>query len=193
MDVSSGGELTTTASLILLEENVSVINISMAGQTMAGDAGKGGAENDRVSGAVNYLTLHGIETAMAPRTTAVVVLLGHNDWARSTSTDSFSRSYVRFLESIDRPNDSVSVFCVVPIAAMWDFAATKNSNDVPYEAFRDVVRKIAGTGLCNLVETSGWFGTNDVSDPLVMIDGIHLAAGGHRRFKDHLIQALPKH
>ena len=59
MDASSDGELTTTSSLILLEENKSVVNISLSGQTMMGWGGKGGAEKDGVGGAINYLTAHG--------------------------------------------------------------------------------------------------------------------------------------
>jgi lysophospholipase L1-like esterase len=189
MDMSSD-ELTTTASLILLEENVSVVNISMAGQTMAGIDGKGGAERDHVSGTINYLTLHGENSVVVPRTTAVIVQLGHNDWFHSTSEDNFFHSYIQFLESISRPNDSVSVFCIVPVPATWDYNSVKNSNDMSYEAFRDIVRNVAGTGLCNLVETSDWFTEEDVHDPGIMPDGVHLVAGGHRRFKDNLMYEL---
>jgi hypothetical protein len=193
MDISSEGELTTTAALILLEENVSVVNISMAGQTMAGTDGIGGAEKDGVGGTINYLTLHGDNNFLVPRTTAVIVQLAHNDWAHSTSEEDFFQSYVRFLESIDRPNNSVSVFCVVPVAAMWDYVDLRNSNDVTYEAFRDVVRRVAGTGLCNIVETTDWFTQDDVSDPLIMTNGLHLAVGGHRKFKDHLMRDMGKY
>jgi lysophospholipase L1-like esterase len=192
MDMSSD-EITTTASLILLEENTSVINISRAGQTMAGTDGKGGAERDHVSGAINYLTGHGEYSFLAHRNTAVIVLLGHNDWFHSTSEDNFFQSYVRFLESIIRPNDSVSVFCIVPVPAAWDYNGLNNANNVTYEAFRDVVRRVARTGLCNLVDTSGWFTEEDVQDPRIMRDGVHFAAGGHRRFKEYLIHELRKY
>lgn len=192
MDMSSD-ELTTTASLILLEENASVINISMAGQTMAGSNLEGGAEKDGVSGAINYLTLHGENSFVVRRNTAVIVLLGHNDWFHSTSEDNFFHSYVRFLESIIRPNDSVSVFCVVPVIAAWDHNDLKNSNNVTYEAFRDVVRRVARTGLCNLIETSNWFSEEDFHDPRIIPDGVHFAAGGHRIFKEHLIHELRKY
>jgi hypothetical protein len=192
MDLSSGGELTTTGSLILLEENKSVTNISLAGQTMAGFYGVGGAEKDGVSGAINFLTVPPENQWYHPPGTAVIIELAHNDWFAATPADEFFDSYVRFLEAIDAEK-LVSIFCVVPIAAKWDYDGRQNANGMTYEAFRDVVRKVAGTGLCNLVETSGWFTKEEVYDPLIMPDGVHLAAGGHRRYKDRLIQELSKY
>jgi len=193
MDWSSDGELTTTASLILHEENKSVVNISLAGQTMSGMGGKGGAEKDGVSGAINYLTAHSNYLWHQPPGTAVIIELAHNDWFGSTSADNFFDSYVRFLESIDSAGQRVSVFCVVPVAAKWDYDGHKNANGMTYEALRVVVRNLAGTGLCHLIETSGWFTKEDVYDPLIMPDGLHLAAGGHRIYKDRLIQELSKY
>ncbi len=191
MDWSLGaGEATTTASLILLEENKSVANISLAGQTMAGIEGEGGAEKDGVSGAINYLTKHGKRVWGPPPGTAVIVELAHNDWSFSTSADDFYNSYVRFLESIDDTDNMVSVFCVVPVAAKWDYDGSQNANGMTYEGLRDVVRKVAETGLCHQVETAGWFTKENVYDPLIMPDGLHLAAGGHRIYKDRLIHEL---
>lgn len=188
MDGSSDGELTTTASLILLEENKSVVNISLSGQTMMGWGGKGGAEKDGVGGAINYLTAHGRQIG-----TAVVIELGHNDWYISSSADDFFHSYIRFLKSIDNPDKRVSLFCVVPVAAKWDYEGRTNANGMTYEELRAAVRKVAGTGLCHLVETSGWFTKEDVYNPLIMPDGLHLAAGGHRIYKDRLILELSKY
>jgi hypothetical protein len=193
MDFSADGELTTTASLILLEENTSVVNISRAGQSMAGVGGVGGAERDGVSGAVNYLTAYGRNPRGVRPGTAVIVELAHNDWSISTPADDLFSSYVRFLEAIDRGNNAVSVFCILPIAATWDYDGHQNANGMTYEALRGVVRKIAGTGLCNLVDTTGWFSKEDVNDPLIMPDGLHLAAGGHRIYKDRLMQELRKY
>jgi hypothetical protein len=190
MDISSDGELTTTASLLLLEEKKSVANISLGGQTMAGYRAQGGAERDGVSGAINYLTFHGKRMWWKPPGTAVIVELAHNDWIISTSADDFYNSYVRFLQSIDDTDNEVSVFCVVPVAAKWDYNGRKNDLGMTYDAWRDVVRKVASTGLCHLVETTGWFTEEDVFNPLIMSDGLHFAAGGHRIYKDHLIQAL---
>lgn len=193
MDFSTDGELTTTASLILLEDNKSVTNISLAGQTMAGVHGAGGAERDGVSGAVNYLTAHGKHTLPDTLGTAVIVELAHNDWIISTPADELFNSYVRFLSAIDRGDHEVAVFCIVPIAAKWDYDGHQNANGMTYDDLRNLVRKVAGTGLCNLVETAGWFSKGDVKDPLIMPDGIHLAAGGHRIYKDRLMQELRKY
>jgi GDSL-like Lipase/Acylhydrolase family len=194
MDWSSGdgGELTTTASLMLLEENKSVTNISLAGQTMAGFNGKGGAEKDGVSGGINYLTGHGKHFWHRKPGTAVIIGLAHNDWWASTSAEVFFDSYVRFLEAIDR-SELVSVFCIVPVAAKWDYTGHKNKRGMTYEAYRIVVREVAETGLCNLIDTSDWFTKKNVYDPLIMSDGLHLAAGGHRIYKDRLIEELGKY
>lgn len=194
MDWSSNeeGELTTTASLILLEENKSVANISLAGQTMAGLGGVGGAEKDGVSGAINYLTAHGKHSGHGKPGTAVIIELAHNDWWASTSAEDFFDSYVRFLEAIET-TDRVAVFCVVPVAAKWDYNGYKNANGMTYEALRIVVRDIAVTGLCKLIETSAWFTKDNVYDPLIMWDDLHLAAGGHRIYKDRLVQELSKY
>lgn len=192
MDLSSGGELTTTGSLILLEENKSVTNISLAGQTMAGFYGVGGAERDGVSGTINFLTVPPENQWYHPPGTAVIIELAHNDWFASTQADEFFDSYVRFLEAIDTEK-LVSIFCIIPIAAKWDYDGRRNANGMTYEGLRDVVRKVAGTGLCNLVETSDWFTKEDVYDPFMMTDGVHLTAGGHRRYKDRLIQELSKY
>jgi hypothetical protein len=186
MDSSSGGEITTTASLILLEENKSVINISLAGQTM------GAAEKNSVSGAVNYLTADGHSPWFPPPGSAVIVELAHNDWAGSTPSIDFYDSYVRFLSAIEK-SDTVSVFCVVPVAAKWDYEGRKNSNGMTYGELREVVRGLAKTGLCNLIETSDWFTREDVYDLNIMSDGLHLAAGGHRIYKDRLIEELGKY
>lgn len=193
MDWSSGGdELTTTASLILLEENRSVVNISLAGQTMAGIDGRGGAEKDGVSGAINYLTAHGNYTGNPNFSSAVIIELAHNDWWVATSAEDFFNSYVRFLRAIET-SDQVSIFCVVPVAAKWDYEGFKNPNGETYEELRNVVRKVSRTGLCKLVETSGWFTQENVYDRTIMWDGLHLSAGGHRIYKDRLIQALGKY
>jgi hypothetical protein len=187
MDMSVEGESTTTASLILLEENKSVTNISLAGQTMTGVGGEGGAEKDGVSGAINFLTSRG----RYPQSTAVIIELAHNDWYFSVSADAIFESYTGFLKAIDT-GPSVSLFCVVPIAAKWDYLGSKNANGMTYEELRNVVRKVAATGLCNPVETTAWFTREDVGNPLIMPDGLHLAAGGHRIYKDQLIEALKK-
>lgn len=186
MDISSGGEITTTASLILLEENKSVVNISLDGQTMAG------AEKTGVSGAVNYLTADGHSPWFPPPGSAVIVELAHNDWAGSTPSIVFYDRYVRFLSAIEK-SDVVSVFCVVPVAAKWDYEGKKNANGVTYGELREVVRGVAKTGLCNLIETSDWFTREDVYDLNIMSDGLHLAAGGHRIYKDRLIEELGKY
>lgn len=192
MDLSSGGELTTTGSLILLEENKSVTNISLAGQTMAGVYGRGGAEKDGVSGAINFLTVPADNPWSEPPGAAVIIELAHNDWFASTPADDFFDSYVRFLKAIDTEKQ-VSLFCVVPIAAKWDYNGRQNANGMTYEALRDVVRKVAQTSLCHLVETAGWFTEEDVYDPNIMSDGVHLGADGHRIYKDRLIQDLSKY
>jgi len=178
---------------MLLEENKSVTNISLAGQTMAGIDGDGGAEKDGVGGAINYLTAHGKTLWHPAPGTAVVVELGHNDWFSSTPADDIFDSYVRFLQSIENTDKMVSVFCVVPVAAKWDYDGHQNAHGMTYEELRILVRKIAGTGLCKPVETSGWFTKDDVYNPLIMSDALHLAAGGHRIYKDRLLQALSKY
>lgn len=192
MDLSSGGELTTTASLILLEENKSVTNISLAGQSMAGFFGKGGAEKDGVGGAINFLTVPAENLWHEPPGTAVIIELGHNDWYASTAESEFYDSYIRFLKTIDREK-LVVVFCVVPVPAKWDYNGHKNANGITYEAFRETVRKVGETRLCNLIETSDWFTEKDIYDRSIMTDGVHLAAGGHRRYKDRLIHELAKY
>lgn len=159
---------------------------------MAGLRGEGGAEKDGVSGAINYLTAHGKHAIHGKPGTAVIIELAHNDWWASTSAKDFSDSYVRFLEAIDT-GDRVSVFCVVPVAAKWDYNGYKNANGMTYEGWRMVVRDIAETGLCDLIETSGWFSEDNVYDLLIMWDGLHLGADGHRVYKDRLMQELSKH
>lgn len=192
MDLSSGGELTTTASLILLEENKSVTNISLAGQTMAGFLGEGGAQKDRVGDAINFLTVSKDNDWYAPPGTAVIIELAHNDWYASTPDRDFYASYVQFLEAIDTEK-LVTVFCVVPIAAKWDYNGRLNANGSTYEAFREIVRELGDTGLCNLIETADWFSEEDISNPDIVTDGVHLAPGGHRKYKDLLIRDLSTH
>jgi lysophospholipase L1-like esterase len=192
MDLSSGGELTTTASLILLEEEKSVINISLSGQTMAGYLGKGGAQKNRVGDAINFLTTSKEGQWYTAPGTAVIIELAHNDWYASTPADDFYDSYVKFLKAIDRER-LVVVFCVVPIAAKWDYNGRQNANGVAYEQYREIVRKIAKTGLCDLIETSDWFTEEDVKNPSIMTDGVHLAQAGHRKYKDRLIQEMMKY
>lgn len=192
MDLSSDGELTTTPSLILLEEGKSVTNFSLAGQSMAGFLGKGGAQRDGVGGAINFLTVSEGSLLYGPPGAAVIIELAHNDWYASNPVDEFYASYVQFLEAIDRAK-LVIVFCVAPIPAKWDYNGRRNANDATYEVFREAVRRVSETGLCNLVETSDWFTENDVFDPTIMTDGVHLTAGGHRRYKDRLIQAVDQY
>lgn len=189
MDLSSGGELTTTPSLILLEEGKSVTNISLAGQSMAGFAGRGGAQEHGVGNAINFLTVPAENLWYKSPGTAVIIELAHNDWFASTPPDVFFDSYVEFLEDIDTEK-LVLVFCVVPIPAKWDYNGRQNARGMTYEAFRDIVREVAETGLCNVIETSDWFTEEDVHDPAMMTDGVHLAPAGHRRYKDRLIRAL---
>ena len=48
-------------------------------------------------------------------------------------------------------------------------------------------------GLGNLVETSDWFAEEDVHDPPIPSDGLHLAVGGHRIYKDRPVAELSKY
>ena len=96
---------------------------------------------------------------------------------------------MKFLQSIDNQK-LVVVFCVIPIAAKWDYNGQRNQNDVSYEEFRGVVRRVADTGLCELLETAGWFSEADVNDVSIMTDGVHLAPAGHRKYKDQLMRSL---
>lgn len=190
MDTSSGTESTTTASLILLEENISVVNISLSGQTMAGPNGAAGSLNSNVSGAVNYLSptnqLFGVNTGGV----AVIIQLGHNDWYMGISKKTFLDRYKKFLESIVRRGGLVRVYCVVPIPAKWDFNGHQNNDGLSLESWREGIRGLGESGACETVDTTDWFAPSQVSDTNIYHDGLHLAPGGHRIFKNRLMEAV---
>jgi lysophospholipase L1-like esterase len=180
---------TTTASILLNENDLSVHNISRGWQTLSSAAANG------VGGAVNYLTMNANGKPMYSddkntMRTAVVIQLGHNDWyLNQDNQETIRRNYISLLESINR-SELVEVFCVVPIGARWDSEHYLNAHDDSYEDTRATVRGVADSGFCTLIETADWFTETDIYDGYCIPDGLHLGDRGHEIYARRLLEAI---
>lgn len=169
-----------TSKLIEREEERPVLNISLGGQRLQA------AVDDGVAGAINYYTGHGRHSPIA-----VFVELAHNDWAfAKTDLNQFYDNYVEFLGDIEDGNNVVDVFCIVPVLAKHDYEHPINKHGESYDDVRDTVRRVAETGLCDIVETADWFYFEDVYDAEHFPDGLHLGSAGHRKYKDGMMTAI---
>lgn len=161
----------TTAHRMAEVHNMRTTNLSLSGQNMHGAM----VVND-ITGGINYAT---------GNNSAVWVQLGANDfiWGFS-SPDQYRARYTALLEGIVRKSDDFQVFCAVPLRASYKFEVEHiNPFGYGYEAYRQVVRDIAATGLCTLVETDGWFTEEEAEVGSVWLpDGLHLSGAGHSRY-----------
>lgn len=169
-----------TSELIENEEQRPVLNIALGGQRLHS------AVSDNVAGAINFYTGHGSHSPMA-----VFVELAHNDWAFAKYTlDEYYDNYVTLLSSIEDRNDVIDLYCIVPIVARHDYEHPVNPHGETYDDVRETVRRVADTGLCELIETASWYDEGDIYDTLLFPDGLHMGPGAHRKYKDGLMIAL---
>lgn len=161
----------TTAHRMAEVHNIRTTNLSLSGQNMYGAM----AAND-ITGGINFVT---------GKHSAVWIQLGANDfiWGFS-SPDQYRARYTALLEGIVRKSDDFQVFCAVPLRASYKFEVEHiNPFGYGYEAYRQVVRDIAATGLCTLVETDTWFTEEEAEVGSVWLpDGLHLSGAGHSRY-----------
>lgn len=169
----------TTSALLLNDHDLSVHNISLAGQTLLK------AVKHKVGNAVNYLTDEGGGNDR----TAVVVELAHNDWWYESTLMEIRSNYTALLSQIIQ-SEAVEVFCMVPVASRWDSTHKLNEHGDSYEDVRNTVRDMASTGLCTLVETRDWFTEADVWDRYIMPDGLHFGGRAHLVYANRLLDAI---
>lgn len=161
------------AAHLMQAEGKQVHNISRGGQMMVA------ADRLGVAGSVNYL---------ASKDTAVIIELGHNDWVwGSGDLDSFVSDYKSFIDAI---TVDVEVFCIVPILVGHDITHQLSRFDESYDDLRDAIRGIAADGYCNVIETSDWYELNDLYNPAIFPDQLHLGPDGHKIYANRLSTAL---
>lgn len=170
----------TAAVILQREHGISVDNLSISGNAMQR------AIDFNIGSAVNYLTADG--SFNVGDGTAVVVELAHNDWYWGISSlSTLQANYIALLQSINLGKlDKVRRFCMLPTAAIHDYLHTVRG-ETSYEDVRDIVRSVANTGLCELIDTSDWFDQDDVNYPEMMPDGLHWSARAHEVVAQRLL------
>lgn len=176
---SAGGPHSTAAHLIARDDNLYVTNLSQSGQTM------GSAVEHQLWGMIEFLVRR--KQPEKKKTSALVIQLGHNDFFQYGS-ELLKENYTIMLEKVSELH--VDTFCVVPVRARWDSEQHTNQYGAEYEEARNVVREIALSGLCELIETEDWFTDTDVFDGYTMPDGLHFGERGHLVFKNRLMEFL---
>lgn len=161
----------TTAHQMAEIHKMRVTNLSLSGQNMRGAM----VDND-ISGGINYVT---------SKDSAVWIQLGVNDFVWTFSTlEEYRLRYTALLDSIVSKGPSFRKYCVVPTRASYKLEVLfTNSEGYSLEDYRQVVRDIASSGACTLVDADLWF-TDDEVQPgsAYMPDGLHMSGLGHQRY-----------
>ncbi len=161
----------------MARQGLRVVNLSRSGNSMWN------AVSQRAEGGINF-------TQGGKDGTAVWITLGVNDFAYGLSTAAqFRERYLTFLDRIE-PAPAQKIFCVTPLMSGFDDRQHDSVETASLEDYRQVVRDIAGTGHCALVDTSGWFDAADVHDGCSMPDTLHLGPEGHARYAEKLLEQI---
>jgi hypothetical protein len=169
----------TTAARLNREHNRCVHNISKWGQTLLG------ARQATMANTVKYLTHNGTE----PGGTAVWIQLGYNDWSIGRTIEQMFEDYVHLLWNVPR-GDRIRYYCAVPIINKADTEHTFNAAQVSLEQWRDKIRWLGNSGMCDMVETDTWFDTTSLYSPDLLPDGVHMGATAHEVYTSKLLEAI---
>jgi hypothetical protein len=184
MAESFDGPATTASSLITRDYNWYVVDISNSGQTLLN------AVRLEIWKAVEFTAGDASENVgKDPQRVSVAVQLGHNDWFWwGVGPERFEKNYRKLLTELN--SLPVTTYCVVPLPARWDYNGKRNTSNLQYEDIRVIVRKLAGLGLCRLIETRHWYTEKQINKGSAMPDALHLSGEGHAIFTKNLMDEL---
>ena len=184
MAQSFDGPATTVSSLITRDYDWYVVNISNSGQTLLN------AVRLEIWKAVEFTAGDASENSgRGPERVSVAVQLGHNDWFWwGVGPERFEKNYRKLLTEVN--SLPVTTYCVVPLPARWDYNGKRNTSNLHYEDIRVIVRELAESGLCRLIETRHWYTEQQVKNGSTMPDALHLSGEGHAIFTKNLMDKL---
>ena len=140
------------------------------------------------------------DDVLSKKPDVVVIYVGINDvWHKTshgtgTDIDKYEKFYIAIINKLQAQNIKVAVCTPTVIGERKDNA---NPQDKDLNAYSDVIRKLATTYNCTLIDLRRSFAAfetqNNASDKesgLLTIDRVHLTAAGNQLVADEMMKAL---